>query len=460
MPFPTCRLIAALATSTLAWIPALAFEGTLLRPSYPLALLSGGGSESFRPDAELPDVTLPLPDFPLATSLEGGNKEAEGSEWERRESANAERQLVSESEAELALRVGDLEAAAKIYAQIAAQSLDPERRRNAFFGLAEVYQKMDEPLRVISVLERFRTIYPDDPTIPELLLRLGFLYRETGSTQKAVDSFFGVLKESFVLRDSDMESYRSLTAEASYQIAETYYRMQQYELAGEFFGRLLRAARMSSGEHDALLSKTAYAAYFAGDYRKVVLLLEPNQWGEISASRQAEFRFLRASAYWALGDHEAARSDVLNLATLEVEPLRDSYWNFWWKHIGNELANDLYGQGDYELAHKLYYSLLHLSNEPEWQLPVIFQIARCRQGLGEIPEAESIYGRILDEIDSAREETLTGSLLVLESRVQDQMRHLAWEKELTEARKLYAPSGNEAHDSFSESSPATDARSG
>lgn len=353
---------------------------------------------------------------------------------------------ISESDAELAIRVGDFETAAEIYARIVSQTHDENRSKAALLSLAEVYREMDDPMRVVSILERFRREYPTDKRLPEVLLRLGFLYREMGVPQQAVDAFFGVLKQSFNMSEDDLAMYREITHEASYQIAETYYRMHQYALASEFFARLLRAARPNTPERLELLAKCAYSNYFSGDFRKVLYLLELKDWSNIDSSRQAEFRFLRASAYWSLRDTEGARAEVINLADLEVEPNKDPYWNFWWKYVGNELANDLFAQEDYVMAHKLYYSLLHLSGEEKWQLPVIFQIGRCREHLGNIDEAREIYGQILKQIGEIAVSDRSGNLIVLETRVQDQLKNLDWEHELGRAKELYSPPAVEGND--------------
>ena len=365
---------------------------------------------------------------------------------------------LTEAKAELAMRVGDFDAAALIYAKIIAQTRDENRRKDAFLSLAEVYRSLDDPMRVLSILERFRREYPEEPRMPEILLRLGYLYRETGASQKAVDAFFGVLKQSFNLGENDLAVYREITNEASYQIAETYYRMHQYELASEFFTRLLRAARPDTPERLELLAKCAYSNYFSGDYRKVLYLLEMKDWTGMESSRQAEFRFLRASAYWSLSDRDGARNEVINLADLEVEPNKDPYWNFWWKFVGNELANDLFAQKDYSMAHKLYYSLLHLSGEQKWQLPVIFQIGRCRELLGNFDEAREIYTRILGQIDAIAEADLAGNLIVLKTRVQDQISNLAWEHELSRAKELYSPPAQNDSNDRSDSLATLNAR--
>jgi TolA-binding protein len=365
---------------------------------------------------------------------------------------------ITEANAELAIRVGDFDTAALIYAKIVAQTHNEERRKKAYLSLAEVYRSLDDPMRVVSILERFRREYPDEESMPEILLRLGFLYRETGAFQKAVDAFFGVLKQSFNLDQESLTVYRQITQEASYQIAETYYRMHQYELAAEFFTRLLRAARPNTPERLDLLAKCAYANYFSGDFRKVLFLLEIKDWTGIEPSRQAEFRFLRASAFWSMSDRESARSEVINLADLEVEPNKDPYWNFWWKFVGNELANDLFAQQDYAMAHKLYYSLLHLSSEQKWQLPVIFQIGRCHELLGNEKEAQEIYERILGQIEAIEVSAMAGNLVVLKTRVEDQLNDLAWEDELDRAQELYSPQKITPPDERSEPLASLDAR--
>ncbi|MFP4282190.1 MAG: tetratricopeptide repeat protein [Opitutales bacterium] len=366
--------------------------------------------------------------------------------------------FMSEEEAEIALRYGDHAKAAEIYARISAQSHDAERRKDAMLRLVEVYRQVNDAMRMVSILERYKREFPDDRRIPEVHLRLGYLYRELSAPQQAVDAFFAVLKQSFRLTHEDLRVYREITNEASYQIAETYYRMHQYELAAEFFSRLLRSARPNTPERLDLVTKSAYANYFSGDYRKVLHLLEMRGWGRMDPSRQAEFRFLRASSFWALKDKESAHAEIVNLANLEVRPNQDPYWNFWWKFVGNELANDLFEADQFATAHKLYFSLLHLSKEPPWQLPIIFQIGRCRESAGDFGEAERIYREILAQIDADDSRTAEGNLLVLRSRVEDQVKNLQWQRELARAREQHGPSP--AHDSSGQSLASAYARGG
>jgi tetratricopeptide (TPR) repeat protein len=215
--------------------------------------------------------------------------------------------------------------------------------------------------------------------------------------------------------------------------------MHQYELAGEFFTRLLRSARDKTPEKLELLGKCAYSNFFSGDYRRVLYLLELKDWDDVNQNKQAEFRFLRASAYWALRDQDSARAEIVNLASLTVEPNKDPYWNFWWKYVGNSLANDLFAQNDYAMAHKIYYSLLHLSEEKKWQLPIVFQIGRCRESLGDSAEAMGIYAKILEEIGAIAEAGREQNLVVLKTRVEDQIDNLEWEQQLGDARRNFAP---------------------
>ena len=53
-------------------------------------------------------------------------------------------------------------------------------------------------------------------------------------------------------------------------------------------------------------------------------------------------------------------------------------WTYWQRRTGNLLANDFFQSGDMMSALAIYKSMLNLGTGPDWQLPVLYQVALCQ----------------------------------------------------------------------------------
>ncbi|MDE2680528.1 MAG: hypothetical protein OSB29_04090 [Verrucomicrobiota bacterium] len=78
---------------------------------------------------------------------------------------------------------------------------------------------------------------PPDPLIPEILLRQGWIYRELGLPDEAVDTFFGVLASSLRQQVDNLVRFNRISLVAQSQIANAYYeapqKLEDYKLAVE-----------------------------------------------------------------------------------------------------------------------------------------------------------------------------------------------------------------------------------
>ena len=78
---------------------------------------------------------------------------------------------------------------------------------------------------------------PPDPLIPEILLRQGWIYRELGLPDEAVDTFFGVLASSIRQQVDNLVRFNRISLVAQSQIANAYYeapqKLEDYKLAVE-----------------------------------------------------------------------------------------------------------------------------------------------------------------------------------------------------------------------------------
>ena len=67
------------------------------------------------------------------------------------------------------------------------------------------------------------------------------------------------------------------------------------------------------------------------------------------------------------------------------------------KKAGNEFANSYYQQGDALSALTIYQHIARLSDEPEWQWPVLYQMGLCFERLRYGERAADAYKFLMDE---------------------------------------------------------------
>ncbi len=98
----------------------------------------------------------------------------------------------------------------------------------------------------------------------------------------------------------------------------------------------------------------------------------------------------------------------------------------WQRRTGNQLANDFFEAGDILNAHSIYASLLELSPEPTWRLPLIYQIALCYERLGLLDRAQTSYQSIVAASGTAPPPELAELFRMAAWRLE----HLNWRERL------------------------------
>jgi len=84
---------------------------------------------------------------------------------------------------------GDLDLAEKFYGKLLIVDAPDEAKKQALFDMFECYRTRNIYSKAIAVGERVHVLFPADPGTPDLLLKLGRLYRETGAYELAIARF-------------------------------------------------------------------------------------------------------------------------------------------------------------------------------------------------------------------------------------------------------------------------------
>ncbi len=302
-----------------------------------------------------------------------------------------------------------------------------EIQRAALFEVALVAVDEHKHARALQVFAQFINLYPSDPLTIEILLRQGLIYREMGSYNMAVAKFHSVMTSALNLKLDRLEYYQRMVLQAQTEIAETYYTQGKYDDAASYFKRLLK----QDSRH---LNKTIV------QFKLIRCLNALGRQGETIGQAKsfldrypkipeaAEVRFILASTYKSQGHNQDALKQVLLLmeSSQETSGSNPVEWAFWQKRAGNEIANELYREGDYVSTLDIYLHLIELDKSAAWRIPVWYQIGLVFERLQQPGRARDVYQNILDGRKELTATVTTPSLLAVIEMAQWRQDHLVW----------------------------------
>jgi len=279
-----------------------------------------------------------------------------------------------------------------------------EIKRLALFELALVAQDQEKFVRAEQIFGQYLQVYPDDPSVPEVLLRQGLIYRQMGVNSMAVSKFYAVMSSALKLRLDNMDYYKKIVLQAEIEVADTYYQEGHYEEAVEYFNRLLKA-RDPELDRAQTQFKLVHALTHMSNYDETVAQAQNYLKLYTNGADVAEVRFSLASAQEKLGHNNDAMKQVLILLQSQQDNVKKNpeAWVYWQRRAGNEIADQLFKEGDYFNALQIYLALADLDKSAAWQMPVWYQTALVYEQLQQWAKAIEQYDRIL-----ARQKELTG----------------------------------------------------
>jgi len=318
---------------------------------------------------------------------------------------------------------------------VAAQTLtgllksDPpsELKRLALFELALVAQDDNKLVLAEQIFGQYLHNYYDDPSAPEVLLRQGLIYRQMGVNNLAISKFYAVMSSALKLKLENMDYYKKLVLQAQIEIADTYYQEGKYDEAADFFFRLLKTGNPELDQiqtHYKLVRSLSYSTNTMDTVSQAQIFLNLYT----NAAEVPEIRFFLASSLKKLGRNNDAMKQVLLLLQSQQENVSKNpeLWTYWQQRAGNEIANQLYKEGDYLSALQIYVSLADLDKSPAWQLPAWYQTALVYEQLQQWQKATQTYQRILDRQKELTDATTTPSLLSLLEMAKWRKDYLDW----------------------------------
>ncbi|MEW6159219.1 MAG: tetratricopeptide repeat protein, partial [Verrucomicrobiota bacterium] len=103
-----------------------------------------------------------------------------------------------------------------------------EIKRPALFELGLAAHQGKQLSKAQQIFSLYVSRYPEDPTVPEVLLRQGVIYRQMGVNTLALSKFYGVLSSALALKLDRFEHYQRVVLQAQTEIADSYFIEAQY----------------------------------------------------------------------------------------------------------------------------------------------------------------------------------------------------------------------------------------
>ena len=112
-------------------------------------------------------------------------------------------------------------------------------------------------------------------------------------------------------------------------------------------------------------------------------------------------------------------------------------WRYWRQKTGNQIANQLYQEGDYVNALQIYTSLATFSKAPDWQLPALYQVGLVYERLNQPQKALETYEQILHRPAGTSTNNYSPGLMALLDMARWRKGFVGWEQKADNSnRKL------------------------
>jgi tetratricopeptide (TPR) repeat protein len=315
-------------------------------------------------------------------------------------------------------------AAGKLLLGLLEEKLPLEFRRAVMFELAMVAQDDNQLGRAQQILAQYLQLFPGDPTVPEVLLRQGLIYRQMGANGMAVTKFYAVMNSALGMQMEQFDYYKRLVLQAQTEIADTFYQQGKFPDAIEFYKRILK---QNAVELNRPQVHSKFIRCLTALQRHAEAVVECDLFFEQypQSSEIPELRFVCAESLRQLGRRRDSMLQVLQLLESQKETVRSNpeSWVYWQQKAGNQIGNEFYKDGDYLNALEIYNRMVAVNTNAAWQVPVLYQTGliyeRLQQPALALERFEKVIDREKDIAASSDVATLSTVLAMAKWRKQN-----------------------------------------
>ena len=340
--------------------------------------------------------------------------------------------------------------------RLLAENVPDEIRQTALLNLGSVVQSENDLPRAQSIFTQFFDRWPGDVRVPEVLLRQGGIFRQMGLNNLALPKYYSVMTAALSLKNDQFAYYQRLVLQAQLEIAETHYQTGKFAEAADFYSRLLKHATDDTVDRPQIQFRLIRSLITIGRNEEASGQALDFLGHYPDADEEPEVRYYLAQSLKAAGQSGEALRQVLVFLREQKNKTKDrpEVWAYWQQRVGNEIANQLYKEGDYVKALEVYLDLSKLDAAPAWRLPVDYQIGITYERLLQPQKAIETYTQIL-----ARETALGTNASPGLKAVLDMSRwrigFLEWQNQAQAATHSFASSSTAGSRSATNTSPET-----
>jgi tetratricopeptide (TPR) repeat protein len=286
--------------------------------------------------------------------------------------------------------------ATSLYADLLQNDAPEALQRSALLDMAEMAQEQNDLLRAQQIYAQSLARWPQDPTVPEILLRQGLVYREMGLNKLAISKLYSVMTSALVIKTERFDYYQQLVLRAQNEIAETQFELGNYAEAVDSFSRLLKLDPPPANR-SAIQYRFIHCLESLGRRSEAIAQAQDFLRHYPADPRRPEVHFLCATALKQAGHESEALAQVLALLQEQCGGTNCTSQTlaYWQRRAGNDIANQFYQQGDALKALEIYRRLAAVESAPEWQLPAWYQVGLVLERLGQPAKALESYGNIM-----------------------------------------------------------------
>jgi tetratricopeptide (TPR) repeat protein len=315
-------------------------------------------------------------------------------------------------------------------------------QKSALLELGTVVADEEDLPRAQSIYGQYLEKWPDDFKVPEVLLRQGQLFRRMGLNELALGKFYSVMTSALSLKGDQLDYYRGLVLQTQVEIAETHYLIGQFADAADFYARLLLNTDPALNRSQ-IKFRLVRSLAIIGRHEQAIAEAKDFIAHYPDADQVPEVRYYLAQSLKALGQNTEALQQVLLCLREQRSKTRNNpeVWAYWQQRVGNEIANQLYHEGDYLDALQIYHDLTQLDASADWQVPVQYQVGVTYEKLAQPEKAVETYNAIL-----ARETEVgtnaTSALQAVFDMAQWRLKFVQWQTNAENVDHAIVVSGN------------------
>ena len=336
------------------------------------------------------------------------------------------------------------------------EGIPEEIQQSAMLELALVAQDENNLVRAEQIYAQFAGRWSGDRRIPEVYLHQGQLFRQMGLNSLAFAKFYSVMTAALAVKNDQFDYYQKLVLDAQMEIAETHYQSGRFAEAADFFSRLLKQNNPALNRPE-IQFRLIHSLQATSNHIETAAQATDFLSRYTNSPNQPEVRFCLALALKELGRNTESLQQVLALLKEEKVQSKDhpEVWAYWQERTGNEIANQLYREGDYPKALDVYLSLAQLDRSAAWQLPLTYQVGMTYERLLQPQMAMQSYSNILSRQSELGTNASPG-LKAMVDMATWRINFIQWQNKADNVNKaLVIPSSSQ--DEAKNSSPSTTA---